>query len=199
VPKIVDHEARREEIIEAVWRLAARRGFGALNMRNLAAEVGFTNGALARYFPTKSAILRAAMERANAATDARAARAIGDQDGLEAFRKLCVEIMPLDDTRLDEARVIIGFWNYAIGDDDLIAVFDQAMSRWRDRMHFYLRNAAKAGEIASADDLDRFLDLVMATLMGLQVNAIFAAALTTPDRQMRILDDLIARLQDDAR
>src|SRR3954452_23718089 len=111
MPKIVDHDARREEIIEAVWRLVARRGFAALNMRDLAAEAGFTNGALARYFPTKAAILRAALERANAATEQRAARTIAGANGLHAFRKFCVEIMPLDDERLNEARVVIGFWN----------------------------------------------------------------------------------------
>jgi hypothetical protein len=32
-------------------------------------------------------------------------------------------------------------------------------------------------------------------LMGLQINAIFAARLTTPTRQLRILDGLIAELQ----
>ncbi|MFF1547663.1 TetR/AcrR family transcriptional regulator [Streptomyces sp. NPDC058291] len=195
MPKIVDHDARREEIIEAVWRLVARRGFAALNMRDLAAEAGFTNGALARYFPTKAAILRAALERANAATEQRAARTIAGADGLNAFRKFCVEIMPLDDERLNEARVVIGFWNYAVADQELIGVYDQAISRWRDQMLSYLHTAAEAGEINPSRDLDAFLDLAMATLMGLQINAIFAARLTTPSRQLRILDGLIAGLQ----
>ncbi|WP_328371405.1 TetR/AcrR family transcriptional regulator [Streptomyces sp. NBC_00445] len=195
MPKIVDHDARREEIIEAVWRLVARRGFAALNMRDLAAEAGFTNGALARYFPTKAAILRASLERANAATEQRAARTIAGVDGVDAFRKFCIEIMPLDDERLNEARVVIGFWNYAVADEELIDVYDQAISRWRDQMLSYLRTAAEAGEINPSRDLDAFLDLVMATLMGLQINAIFAARLTTPARQLRILDGLIAGLQ----
>lgn len=195
MPKIVDHDARREEIIEAVWRLVARRGFAALNMRDLAAEAGFTNGALARYFPTKAAILRAALERANAATEQRASRTIAGANGLNAFRKFCVEIMPLDDERLNEARVVIGFWNYAVADQELIGVYDQAISRWRDQMFSYLHTAAEAGEINPSCDLDAFLDLAMATLMGLQINAIFAARLTTPSRQLRILDGLIAGLQ----
>ncbi|MFJ9019885.1 TetR/AcrR family transcriptional regulator [Streptomyces sp. NPDC102259] len=195
MPKIVDHDARREEIIEAVWRLVARRGFAALNMRDLAAEAGFTNGALARYFPTKAAILRAALERANAATEQRAARTIAGANGLNAFRKFCVEIMPLDDERLNEARVVIGFWNYAVADQELIGVYDQAISRWRDQMLSYLHTAAEAGEINPSCDLDAFLDLAMATLMGLQINAIFAARLTTPSRQLRILDGLVAGLQ----
>ncbi|MQA79406.1 MAG: TetR family transcriptional regulator [Streptosporangiales bacterium] len=195
MPKFVDHEARREEIVEAVWRLVAREGFSAVTMRDLAAELGFSNGSLARYFPTKAAILRASLERANAATNRRAAAAIGDRGGLEAFRLLCIEIMPLDREKLDEARVVVAFWNYAVGDDDLITVFDAAMREWRLRLGDYLSQAARDHEIEVGHDLDLVVDTAMAMLMGLQINALFSAASTTPERQLRMLDGLIAELR----
>ena len=40
MPKIVDHEARRAELAEAVWRLASRDGLEAVTLRGVAAEAG---------------------------------------------------------------------------------------------------------------------------------------------------------------
>jgi AcrR family transcriptional regulator len=194
MPKIVDHDARREEIIAAVWRLVAREGFASLTMRQLASEVGMANGALVRYFPTRDDILRAAFRRAFDATNERADRTIDSLEGLEAFRRLCIEILPLDDERLDEARVVIGFWDYAVVDHELIKVFDDAMSQWRARMTIYLTSAQLGGEVSESVQVEAVVDLVLATLMGLQINAVFSASHNTPDRQMRILDGLLAGL-----
>ena len=194
MPKIVDHAARRTEIIEAVWSLIVRKGFLAVTMRELAAEAGYANGALARYFPDKESVLRAAFQRAFDATNERARAAIGDQGGLTAFRLLCLEIMPLDEVRLAEARVVIGFWDYAAGQPDLVDFVDSAMATWREEMRMYLGQAQVAGELAPDRPHDRVVDAVLAMTMGLQVNAYFSPRHNTPDRQMAVLDDFLASI-----
>ncbi|MCZ9339397.1 TetR/AcrR family transcriptional regulator, partial [Streptomyces sp. TRM76130] len=75
------------------------------------AEAGYSNGALAPYFRNKDEILQAAFQYAFESTNARAREAIGDARGLTALRRLCREIMPLDEVRLLEARVVIAFWD----------------------------------------------------------------------------------------
>lgn len=187
MPKIVDHDQRRSEIIEAIWTLMARQGIEGLTMREIAAEIGLSNGALARYFPNKATMMRAALERATAATDERAAAKIGDRTGIEALRLLCLEVMPLDEVRLTEARVVIGFWAYAATDPSLVAVFDSAMQRWRNQMEHYLRQEDDNGGC-----LDEFLNTLMAMLMGLQINAVFLPRHNTPPRQVAALDALIS-------
>ncbi|HMQ28716.1 MAG TPA: TetR family transcriptional regulator, partial [Acidimicrobiales bacterium] len=62
MPKIVDHEARRGEIVRAAWRIIVRDGFDAATMAAIAAEAGFANGALKPYFATKHDLLVAAFE-----------------------------------------------------------------------------------------------------------------------------------------
>ena len=57
MPKIVDHEARRAELAAAVWRLASREGLGAVTMRGVAAEAGWSTGALGHYFADKEELL----------------------------------------------------------------------------------------------------------------------------------------------
>ncbi len=45
MPKLVDHDERRRSITAAAWRLIAARGIEAANMRDIATEAGYTNGA----------------------------------------------------------------------------------------------------------------------------------------------------------
>jgi AcrR family transcriptional regulator len=194
MPKIVDHDARRAEIISAVWSLIARRGLASVTMRELATEAGYANGALARYFPDKESLLRAAFQRAFDATNERARAAIGDRGGLPAFRLLCLEILPLDEVRLLEARVVIAFWDHAAGQPDLERFYDTAMETWREELGMYLRQARAAGEIDDDRPHERVIDMVLALTMGLQINACFSPRHNTPERQTAVLDDFLAAL-----
>ncbi|MCO1656139.1 TetR/AcrR family transcriptional regulator [Pseudonocardia humida] len=195
MPKIVDHEARRGEIIEAVWSLISSRGFQSVTMRELAAVAGYANGALTRYFPDKNAVLRAAFRRAYDATNERAGAAIGDRGGLAALRLLCLEIMPLDDVRLREARVVIGFWDHAVGHADLVEFFESTMVEWRDQVRVYLRQARATGEVPAGRSDDVVVDGLLAMLMGLQINALFMPRDTTPARQLAMLDGFLDSLR----
>ncbi len=51
MPKIVDHDARREEIAQALWRVVRRDGIRAASVRTVAAEAGWSAGAVRYYFP----------------------------------------------------------------------------------------------------------------------------------------------------
>jgi AcrR family transcriptional regulator len=196
MPKIVDHDARRREIIDAVWSLISARGFQSVTMRELAAEAGYANGALARYFPDKETLLRAAFKRAFDATNERAEAVIGDRGGLTALELLILEIMPLDEVRLREARVVIGFWDHASGDPDLIAFYGSTMDEWREQIRMYLRQARAADEIPTGGRSDELvIDSLVAMLMGLQITALFLPKDTTPERQMALLADFMAALR----
>ncbi|MDQ1250665.1 MAG: hypothetical protein QG597_5044, partial [Actinomycetota bacterium] len=50
MPKIVDHEARRREIVEAMWRIVQREGFAAVSVRSVAAEAGLSKASISHYF-----------------------------------------------------------------------------------------------------------------------------------------------------
>ena len=38
MPRTIDHDARRAELAEAVWRVILHRGIGAVSVRTVAAE-----------------------------------------------------------------------------------------------------------------------------------------------------------------
>jgi AcrR family transcriptional regulator len=56
MPKIVDHDKYRGELLEKSIQLFSQRGFGAVSMREIARELGISTGALYHYFPSKESI-----------------------------------------------------------------------------------------------------------------------------------------------
>lgn len=62
MPKIIDEQARRASIAEAVWAIAARSGLEAATVRAVAAECGLSTGAIQHSFPTQAALQQFAME-----------------------------------------------------------------------------------------------------------------------------------------
>jgi TetR/AcrR family transcriptional regulator len=55
---------RRQEIAEAILRIAGREGVSALTMERLGRELGITSGALFRHFPSRTAMLNEAARHA---------------------------------------------------------------------------------------------------------------------------------------
>jgi AcrR family transcriptional regulator len=56
VPKIVDREQYRKQLLTASFELFAEIGYGKITMRQLAQKLGISTGTLYHYFPSKEAI-----------------------------------------------------------------------------------------------------------------------------------------------
>jgi TetR/AcrR family transcriptional regulator, transcriptional repressor of bet genes len=125
MPKQVDHQARREQITEAVYRLIAQRGFDAVSLREVAAEAGVSMGLVQHYFRTKDQMLHFALERmrdrvvrrvehrlANLA-EARTTRAV--------LRAMMLEVIPMNDESRADACVSMAFFNRALVDPSYTA------------------------------------------------------------------------------
>jgi AcrR family transcriptional regulator len=116
VPKIVDHGERRIEIVKAAWRIIASDGFDRATMREIAAEAGYTHGAVKPYFASKDELLTFAFTFVFTQTNARMTAATARLTGLKALRAFCLEILPTDEVKLTEARIVIPFWHRALND-----------------------------------------------------------------------------------
>lgn len=57
MPKIVNHDAYRQELLQKSLHLFARRGYNNINMKQVAAEIGVSTGTLYHYFPSKENML----------------------------------------------------------------------------------------------------------------------------------------------
>lgn len=195
MPKQVDHDRRRDEIVEAVWMLVEEGGFPAATMRDIATRAGYANGALTYYFPNKSAILAAAYRRAYDLTDERIRASVGDHEGIEALRRTCLELLPLDQERSTGARVVLAFWDHAVADADLAQILERATGRWIERIAEHVAQGRARGEIRTAMSDEAVVDEVVCVTMGLQVVPTLLGDRYGPARQVRLLDAVLDRLR----
>lgn len=59
MPRVVDHEERRWEIVLALWLVIAQHGIEGVSLRHVAAEAGVSMGRIQHYFGTKDALVLA--------------------------------------------------------------------------------------------------------------------------------------------
>ena len=57
MPKLIDHDSRREEIAEATWRVIHAQGISGVSIRTVAAEAGISTGSVRHVFPSKTDLL----------------------------------------------------------------------------------------------------------------------------------------------
>ncbi len=57
MPKIVDHDEYRKEMIAKCFSIFTRKGYSGVTMREIAREIGVSTGTLYHYFPTKESML----------------------------------------------------------------------------------------------------------------------------------------------
>src|SRR5262245_48366390 len=119
MPKIVDHDARRQEIAEAVTRVVARDGVAGVTMKAVASETGWSTGAVTHYFAYKDHLLAVAGENVLRGIVERAEKAAVNPDVRVALYEALGAAMPLTSRGLARARATISYLGRAVADERL--------------------------------------------------------------------------------
>lgn len=122
MPKIVDHDARRVELAEAVGRVIARDGVNEVSIRSVAAEAGWSSGALRHYFTTRAELLAFACEQVIERITIRITGMRHTGTMRQAVRDTLLETMPLDAPRTTEASIAFAFLALGLSDPRLAEV-----------------------------------------------------------------------------
>ena len=117
MPKIVDHEQRREQIALVACRVVAQHGFDQATIVRIAREAGYTTGMVAHYFDTKQEIIVAALRLILRRIEQRLSP--GDGDGRPDLLALFSEALPVDETRYTECAFYLAFWGQMPADKRL--------------------------------------------------------------------------------
>lgn len=196
MPKIVDHDERRLELVGATWRIIARLGIESATMREIATEAGFANGALKPYFPTKDTLLTFAFSHVFNRTNERIAEVTAGKSGIAALRAFCLEVLPLDEERVSEARIVIPFWQKAINDPEKAAIHQESMEQWQASIVGHLQEARKNGDVTAATEDRVIAGHLLNMLLGAQITAALASESQVGLRltdQLESFLDLLAR------
>lgn len=194
MPRNVDHDERRSEIIWAAWRVMAADGIAAATTRGIADEAGYSYGVLAHYFADKTEILGCALVAGHGRIDARADVRNEGKRGLAALRTLLLEHLPLDEQRTQEALVEVGFWGKSADNQELTKIVNAETDRLWDRVTARLTEAADDGELPAGADLDLAANACVALIESLTLRVVLYPARADPDDQLALLDALLAGL-----
>src|SRR5260370_782561 len=195
MPKIVDWDARRDEILSATWRVIARDGIAGATIRAIAREADCSRGILAHYFDDKADILGSALvmshRRVVARMDARAA----GLTGLAALRVVMLEALPLDSERDLEAQIEISFWGRALRNPALRTLQHAELDRFPPRLPPYPAEAEKDGELRDGVDITLAAHQLLVLIDGLSAERGLYPDRVSPDRQQQMLEELLDRLR----
>ncbi|MFF2483424.1 TetR/AcrR family transcriptional regulator [Paenibacillus sp. NPDC058071] len=133
MPKIVDHDLRREQLAEAAWRVIRREGLEGISVRRVAEEAGMSLGSLRHYFTTQAELLAFSMQLVSERVNKRIDGLAWGTDLLGNAELLLTQFLPLDEERLAEAEVWLAFMSRAY--------FDQSANALGRKVHGELRYA----------------------------------------------------------
>jgi TetR/AcrR family transcriptional regulator, transcriptional repressor of bet genes len=117
MPKIVDHDQRRDQIALVACRVVAEHGFDQATIVRIAREAGYTTGMVAHYFDTKQDIIIAALRLILRRIEERLTKPEGAAHG--DLLTLLSEALPLDEQRYIECAFWIAFWGQVSADKRL--------------------------------------------------------------------------------
>lgn len=179
MPKIVDHEQRRDEIALIACRVVAQHGFEQATIVRMARAAGCTTGMIAHYFETKQDIIIAALRLILRRIEQRLSLA----DGADLLTLLS-EALPLDQTRYMECAVWMAFWGQVPADKRL-----KRVNSWlhREYLRLFERCLARGwGEWRQwpAATRDQLLRSVLTFINGLTASSVASRAEWPAARQI---------------
>jgi AcrR family transcriptional regulator len=194
MPKVVDHNERRQAVIHATWRVIAREGIANATTREIAREANVSSGILAHYFKDKADIMASAMIAAHQEVRVRADPKL---TGLASLRQFMLECLPLDERRRFLAVVEASFWGQAVGNPRLIEVNSTELDSFRGRLRMRLLDARDHAELKPGVDIEAVILELHVLMDGLSIQAALYPHSAPKKQQVAMLDAVLDRIRRD--
>ncbi|NKY53258.1 TetR/AcrR family transcriptional regulator [Nocardia vermiculata] len=196
MPRQVDHDLRRHQIAEAVWRLAGRGGLEQVTLRLVAAEAGVSARLLQYYFGTRDQLLLGALEILNNEAEQQAKQrmaALGESPGMRAVvRGVLHEMLPLDEERRNRHIVYAAYFIRFLTEPTLTSVARDAPPALADLVAELITEGQRLGQVRNeADPTDEAMFLLAGT-EGLQTRVLLEQLST--ERAVALIDMQLDRI-----
>ena len=194
-PKMVDHEQRRIDIARATFVAVKNHGVEKLTLRDIAVEAGFTTGVFSHYFKDKNSVLRYAYKIAYQDVIDRIVKVNKSVESyLIKIKNSMVEVFP--DPEKHESVAFVAMCFGIRNSDDLLLENEYNVNKddYRGLLEKYINSAIKKGEIPNYGETSETVDLIIALLDGVCIQALLSPEVYTRERCIRIIDSLLERL-----
>jgi len=189
-----DPDVRRDEVVQATWRVIARDGLDRASMRAIAQELGSTTGVLTHYFRDKEALLDFVLASMADALDERWAPLLGATPSVERVIEHIAAVLPGNARLIDSWKVWLSFTVAAFArrrqSMDHTAFYASLRKRWANA----LRELQQHGEIRPDLDPEMEAELLLCLIDGLGVQGAISPKHLTGKRQRALLETYFAKL-----
>jgi AcrR family transcriptional regulator len=194
MPKDVDHDERREELLEAVWRVVARDGIERATIRVIAKETGWSSGVLAHYFADKDDIIESALRLMYERIAARWDDELAGLSGLRALRELVLDNLPLDDQRELETKFLMNYWSREIRGGNHGPPPNRRAPMLIDLLIALTREGQDAGEIREDEAAEDIAERLLGLIDGFSLHTLLDPGRLTRERQVALVQQEFDRL-----
>lgn len=171
MPKIVDHDERREEILRAAIRVIDSVGLDNTTTRAIALESGYSNGVLSHYFQDKDDILQSILVMTHREFMGRVEESMRGKDEFGRLWAMLMQNLPLDRERRVETLMEMNFWPRAVSNPGSREFQRDAANDLLKRIRTLIADVRAAGRLDSdLTDAD-VAELLIAVIDGLSVHA----------------------------
>ena len=171
MPKIVDHDERREEILRAAIRVIDSVGLDNTTTRAIVLESGYSNGVLSHYFQDKDDILQSILVKTHREFMSRVEDSMRGKDEFGRLWAMLMQNLPLDRERRVETLMEMTFWPRAVSNPASQEFQRNAANDLLKRIRTLIADVRGAGRLDSdLTDAD-VAELLIAVIDGLSVHA----------------------------
>ncbi|ARZ70945.1 TetR/AcrR family transcriptional regulator [Streptomyces sp. HU2014] len=196
MPRQADHDQRRRQIAEAVWRLASRSGLEDVTLRQVAAEAGVSVRLVQYYFGNRDGLLLTSLEILNADAERRAKErveaAAEPPTSRGTVRGVLLELLPLDEERRTRHLVYVAYFVRFLNDENLAAVARDAPPALERLVAGLIAWGQERGEVPADLDPRPEAELLLAATDGLQTSVLLGQR--TPEEAVALVDHQLNRL-----
>jgi AcrR family transcriptional regulator len=196
MPKQVDHDQRRRQIAEAVWRLATRGGLEDVTLRHVAAEAGVSARLLQYYFGTRADLLLGALRILNDDAERRARERLamlGEAPGMHAIvRGVLLELLPVDEERHNRHLVYAAYFVRFLADPALAEVARDAPRALENLVAGLIAQGQEAGQVPPGIDAAAEAAFLVAGAEGMQSSVLLRQR--SAEDAVAMIDHQLARV-----
>ena len=187
----IDREARRDLFFAAAYRMIKKHGISGVTARSVAAEAGFTTGALVHYVKSMDELLVSASEYA--ARDVRDKMLAAEElaDPVEALRAVLYLALPSDPDQRGNWHFFLGFWERSVHNAAVRKVTHQRYTEWLKRVTHLIRAIKRAGRLSDDVDVGVAARAAVALIDGIAIQVMRSGRAPPTAQQRRIVDTFI--------
>ena len=196
MPKDVDHDARREELLEAVWRVIARDGMEGATIRAHRQGDRLVDRACWRTTsPTRTTSWARRCASPTSGSPRGGTQKLEGLTGIAALHELVLDNLPLDDERELETKLLMNYWSRAIrGQRRGAPPRAPRTAAHRSPQRHWSARARRRGRSVTDESPEDVAERLLGLIDGFSLHALLNPQRLTRERQVALIGQEFDRL-----